>query len=130
MDISIYILIFSALLVGILTLIYLFEDKIKKRKKKVEKSKIFKRKLKKIAKLKTEEKLEKINKLARRFFKKKGYGRNTSYTELAKKFKKEGKERERKFCIKMEKLSYDNEKISKQKVMNIYKLLEKILSKN
>lgn len=133
METVIYVTLSLVALVILVAIGYFLEARYKKKleKEKKESNHYYKKRLKKIKRLKTQKKkFSELDKLSREFFKDVfDFKRSMSYSEMSKKLKK-GKKNEKKLCEILEKISYDKNKITKKKIEEIVDLLEKTINKN
>lgn len=124
------ILVIIALIV--LALILIKEKKLRKSISLTNKkeNKQYKRKLKLILSSKDSNKLEKINSLARKFFKEAfDLGYNLEYSELEEKFGKIDKNAEE-FCKKIISLNYSGKSVQKKELLSLGELLTKVFNDN
>ena len=129
------IILISDILLIILISLIIIERKIKKKIKfhKKNRNRFYKEKIKKSKKknLNPQESLDAINNLAKDFFKEAfDLPVHLEYIELANEFKKTEKKDCATFCEIASELNYSGEKIEKNKLTNLTKLLEEIITKN
>jgi hypothetical protein len=130
------IIVLATILVVFILVVILLVYLEKKLTKKAERHKesrnlYYRKKLKEISKLKPEEVIDLMGKLARDFFKEAfDISYHIEYTELADRFKKMKKEECAKFCNTISTISYSGDKVKPEQIKDLVELLDIIISEN
>ncbi len=132
MELIWYIVIFSSIITVLIAILFLIEKKFKKEliTKKKSPKRVYGKKLEKLRKdnKSYKEKFSELSIIAGEYFRNKlKIDSNSGFSEFAKKFKKEGKDIERKFCNLMIKLHYGKVSPSKKEIDYLLNLLENII---
>lgn len=128
--------IFAFIILFLIVLLLIFIEKKLTKKLKIQKKSrnlFYKRKIKKLSKLKSnpEEFLDAINNLARDFFKEAfDLSYSLEYSELINEFRTTEKKECITFCTLISEINYSGKKIEEHKLSILIKLLEKIIGKN